>query len=723
MAGVRGEIDTEALLAELTEPQRQAVTHTDGPLLVLAGAGSGKTRVITRRAAYLASEVARPREVLAITFTNKAADEMRNRIVGLGVGRDMTVCTFHSLCARLLRIHHERAGLAPNFTIFDQDDRRNVVKQAVRACELDPKNWPAGPIEGRISNAKNEMLTPEAFAEQASGYYDGVIARIYTAYQQILAEQQGVDFDDLLMRMALLLAEDDQLRDRLEDRYRYVLIDEYQDTNDAQYNITHLLTERRRNLCATGDPDQSIYGWRGANIGNILRFEQDHENAVVVRLEQNYRSTKRILAAASSLIAANIHRKEKTLWTENAEGRRVRQVDCPDGEGEGQFIAGEIAKAIADGRPPSDVAVFYRINALSLDIELALRRAGIAYQVARGQAFYGRKEIKDLLAYVRVLVNPAETTSLRRIINTPPRSIGKTTLGKLDAEAARSGRSLYDVVMDSAAREALGRGSDKVGRFAELLRTLQPLVVGPAAKALTEAFSQSGLRASLVGEERADEVPLENVENLIAEAEKYDRQQPEGSVIGWLEETSLLSDVDSIDDTAGAVTLMTLHAAKGLEFPVVYIIGVEEGLLPFRREADGPADVEEERRLCFVGMTRAKEELTLCHARYRVRHGQTLRNVRSEFLRDLPSDEIERCDDDPDASDGGFAVAERGTRGPEDWLPGVFVLHDEYGIGVIRSIRSWGALNHATVAFEDGEEHSFILEYSDLTRLEPDEIG
>ena len=721
------DIDARTLLADLTEPQRQAVTHTDGPLLVLAGAGSGKTRVITRRAAYVAATVARPYQVLAITFTNKAANEMRERIVRLGVGPDMTVCTFHSICARLLRIHHDRADLPGNFTIFDQADQRAVVKQALHRCELDKRNWPVWRVLSRISQAKNAMQTPEEFAQQAHYWQDRTLARIYTAYEQILAEQAGLDFDDLLLRLAVLLDRDQELRDRLEDRYRYLLIDEYQDTNDAQYRIAHLLTQRRRNLCVTGDPDQSIYAWRGANITNILRFEKDHPDALVVRLEQNYHSTKRILSAASSLISFNINRKEKTLWTENDEGRSVRTVDCPDATVEANLIAGEIATAVANGREPRDVAVCYRINALSLEIELALQRAGIAYQVARGQEFYGRKEIKDLIAYLRVLVNPADATSLRRIINTPARGIGKTTVAKLDALAESSNAALHDVVMNPTTPKELGRSGSKVADFADLLRSLTPLVDAPAAKALSEVFSRTGLRASLLDHQVVDADPCENVENLIVEARRYDQAEPDGSLLGWLEQVSLVSDIDSLDDTTGAVTLLTLHAAKGLEFPVIYIVGLEDGLLPFRRDEETPSDEEEERRLCFVGMTRAKEELTLTHARFRIRHGRELRTMRSPFLDELPREELEWINaQEDDAAGGGRSRRQGGARSTDfaRWRPGTHVHHDEHGIGKIVSIYRGSGQTHAAIQFESGDQQTFILEYADkLTYLEPDEVG
>ncbi len=725
MPSARAEINLNALLSDLTEPQREATTHTDGPLLVLAGAGSGKTRVVTRRAGYLAATVTEPRRVLAITFTNKAANEMRERIERLGVGREMTVCTFHSLCARLLRIHHERAGLAPNFTIYDQADSRTAIKEAVRACDFDPKNWPAARIQHRISQAKNTLMTAPQFAQrEARWWVDKGVAKIYSAYEQLLAKQQALDFDDLLMKTALLLETDEELRARLEDRYRYLLIDEYQDTNEAQYRIAHLLTRQRRNLCVTGDPDQSIYGWRGANIRNILRFEEDHPDAVVVRLEQNYRSTQRILAAAGELIEANVQRKEKRLWTENEPGDQVRVADFDTADAEAEFIADEIGQAADGGRSLNDVAIFYRINALSLPLELALQRRGIAYQVARGQDFYGRKEIKDLLAYVRVTINPADATSLRRIVNTPPRGIGKTTLAKLDDLAARTGRRLYEVVLDPATHQALGRVGERVARFAELLKTLQLFINSPAADALSEVFSRSGLRASLTGEGTVDELPVENVNALIHEARKYDESEPDGSLIGWLEQTSLTSDVDAVDPSAGKVTLMTLHAAKGLEFPVVYMVGLEDGLLPFFREDDdNPVDEEEERRLCFVGMTRAMKRLTLTHARFRQRRGQEKRSVRSPFLRELPAGEVEWVSPDRD-DDGKRRSGPRGL--PDDvehWSVGTLVRHPEFGLGQLVAIRRAGGHTHVGVAFQRGGQETFVLEYADLTRVDHDDVG
>ncbi len=717
------------ILAGLTEPQREAAAHTEGPLLVLAGAGSGKTSVITRRAAYIAATVARPHEVLAITFTNKAAGEMRDRVEALGFGRSMTVCTFHSLCARLLRVYHNAVGLSQNFTIYDQDDSRAVIKRAIRSCEFDSSNWPVSKVQAQISHAKNDLLDPDAFEKNATHWHEEQLSRLYFAYQKILTKEQGLDFDDLLMKTALALQHDEELRARLEDRYRYVLIDEYQDTNEAQYRIAHLLTQKHGNLCATGDPDQSIYGWRGANIKNILRFEEDHEGAKVVRLEQNYRSTKRILSAASRLILANAHRKKKDLWTENPEGKKVRVVECENAEEEADFICAQLRQAMSGGRSANDLAIFYRLSSLSLALELALTRAGVPYQIARGQAFYGRREIKDLLAYIRVLINPADATSLRRIINTPTRGIGKTTVSKLETAAQRTGRSMLDVVMDPAELQALGRGGTRVAEFARLLQELKPYTDGPAADALRSVFDKSGLHASLRGQETVDEIPLENVDNLIAEAKKFDEAEPEGTLVNWLEQTALLGDADTIDEHAGRVTLMTLHASKGLEFPMVFIVGLEDELLPFRRDQDDWGDKEEERRLCFVGMTRTKEELTLTHTRWRMRRGRIQRNVRSPFIEELPAEEIEWL---PEQTDGFSTAGSRhGRSAPsgqlphdiEQWQVGTLVRHPRYDLGQVIAIRRGASRTHATIKFQSGDQQTFVLEFADLTRVDFDEVG
>jgi DNA helicase-2/ATP-dependent DNA helicase PcrA len=717
-----GKPDPRPLLENLTDPQRQAVTHTDGPLCVLAGAGSGKTRVITRRAAYLAATVTEPHRVLAITFTNKAANEMRERIEALGVLGIMTVCTFHSLCARLLRMYHARAGLAPNFTIFDVEDQKKVLKEAIQRCDLSTTNWSPGRVSGVISNAKNELKTPDEFEASADDWSTRTIARIYRAYDAVLAEQQGVDFDDLLLKMARMLRSDDELCERLQRRFTHLLVDEYQDTNRAQYEIARLMTEGHRNLCVTGDPDQSIYGWRGADIRNILDFEKDYPDALTVRLEQNYRSTKRILSAAERLIGHNTQRKDKRLWTENDEGAAVRVAHVTDGQSEAQFLADEIREHRKSGRPLRDIAVFYRINALSRTVEEAMLQAGIPYQVARGVEFYNRREIKDVLAYLRVMVNPADETSLLRIINTPPRGIGPTTVKRLRASAAESGRRLFDVILDAGNVASLGRSAGKVVFFADILRNLASMAEESPRTAVDAAVSQSGIRAALRQEAATNPERLENVEELVSGAAVFQQETPDSTLVDYLEHVSLISDIDAVDSESGCVTLMTLHAAKGLEFPVVYMIGLETGMLPMIRDLDD-GDEEEERRLCFVGMTRAKEVLTLSTAAYRTLHGRTERRIESLFLHELPEDEIEWIDAESDKSD--FDLAKPTPTRPDDldqWEVGTLVRHPKYGLARIQWLVPSANQTRIGLRFRTGEDRTFILEYAGLERVDFDEV-
>ncbi|MFQ6048191.1 MAG: ATP-dependent helicase, partial [Phycisphaerae bacterium] len=532
----------EQLLEDLTEPQRQAVMHRDGPLLVLAGAGSGKTRVITRRVAYLAATGVRPQQILAITFTNKAADEMRQRIAALGAAGGATVGTFHWFCARLLRRYADRAGLQPNFSIFDQTDRLRAIRQAVSQCELASENWPPHRIEAIISNAKNAMLDPERFAEQRQEAEGRTIARIYRQYQTILAQNNALDFDDLLMCVARLLGQHQQLRDELEDRYLYVLVDEYQDTNNAQYVIAHRLTLRRQNICVTGDPDQSIYGWRGANLGNILEFERHYPQARVIRLEQNYRSTKRILRVAGRLISANVQRKQKQLWTHNDEGPKVQVWACDDAVDEARRVAAAIAEMHADGRPLSDFAIFYRINAMTRTLEEALRERALAYQIARGVEFYSRKEIKDALAYLRVMVNPADEVSLLRIINTPPRGIGKTTVERLRAHAGQTGRGLLEIIRCSGQIATLRTASGRLKSFLELLEGLMGLTSGRSVQeVLQQVLERTGLERAVIDREGPDSDAAANLAELVTAAADYDAQHADGSgsLQDWLAQVSL----------------------------------------------------------------------------------------------------------------------------------------------------------------------------------------
>ena len=716
----------EALVDDLNDAQRQAVTHTDGPLLILAGPGSGKTRVVTRRAAYLAQTVALPRQILAITFTNKAALEMRERIESLLAPAGMTVCTFHALCAQLIRIHHEAVGVPANYSILDRDDRRKVLKAAVGLAGLSTTNFPPARVERHISNAKAAMLTPTGFEGIAQNYQDEQIARVYHAYAHLTAEMGALDFDDLLMRIAHLLDAEPDIACAIQDRYRYILIDEYQDTNTPQYIIANALAQTHRNICATGDPDQSIYGWRGADIGNILRFEEDYPESVVVRLEQNYRSTKRILQAADALIAHNVSRKEKSLWTEHEEGPAVRFIEAETSEEEADAVARRIAQQIQNGISPSEIAVFYRINALSRSIEEALIREGIRYQVARGLEFYNRKEIKDVLAYPRVLVNPADSVSLLRIINTPARGIGGTTVQRLLDLAQTRGIPLFDLITGDEDLSSVGRSASKVKAFGALLAQLVHVMEQPPEHALDAIVSQSGLRAhyATLSEVEADVRPVDNINELLNAAVEFRRQFPGASMLDWLQHTALLGDVDGLHDEAGRVTLMTIHAAKGLEFQAVHIVGLEESLLPFEREDDGNGrDLEEERRLLFVGITRAKRELSLSRARYRMLRGRSDRTTVSRFAAELATTGLEQSTLTSKRSPRRRAAPSGEL--PSDielWEVGTLVRHPVHGLGQVMQFRRGARRTQVDVQFQNGLRRAWMLEFAQLERVEYDEV-
>ncbi len=714
---------TSNLLDDLTEPQRAAVTHTDGPLLVLAGPGSGKTRVITHRAAHLAFTVARPHQILAITFTNKAADEMRRRIIELGAGAGMWICTFHSLCARLLRLHGEAIGIDRRFSIFDETDRRTLVREAIGECKLSADNWQPRMVVAAISDAKTRMLTPAAFAEQAYDFTSKAIAKVYEVYQRLLRAQNGCDFDDLLMHVATLLAEHETIRAGLSDRFRYLLIDEYQDTNHAQYLIATRLAEAHRNICATGDPDQSIYAWRGADIQNILDFEADYPSAVTIRLEQNFRSVGSILSAASSLIAKNVRRKPKELWSDNEQGRPVRVWTCDSEQQEAATIAADILRYCDNGGEAGDVAIFYRINALSRVVEDALRSAGIPYQIARGVEFYGRKEIKDVLAYLRAIVNPADALALFRAINTPARGIGKVTIERLRDYAREHDVTVDQAVADAGQNAALKSARKKIAPFAGLLAELRELPPRPVCTTVEAVLLSSGIEASLRNTEDIDNEPLANVYELVNAARQYDQQNPDGSMGEWLHQISLVSDVDAVELSGGHTTLMTLHAAKGLEFPVVYIVGVEESLLPHRRAVQGDeSDLEEERRLCFVGITRAKQQLTLSSATYRMVRGITERTIASRFLHELPSDDVERETFHEERDRSSAHLASHNERDfpvtDAEFIPGQRVRHPEYDDGTVLGLDRRGRSVYIRVLFDDYGKRSFALEHADLVILE-----
>lgn len=631
--------------ADLNPSQWEAVNHLDGPLLVLAGPGSGKTRVIASRIVRLIEEGVAPGQILAITFTNKAAGEMASRVERLLPGRNVWVSTFHRFCARLLRRDAAVVGLQPNFTILDTTDQAQLVRGILADFDIDAKHFKPGKILHRISQAKYHLQTPEAFAsaaqERQGNQLDSLVARVYPVYESLLLKANAVDFDDLLMHVCRLLLENEEIRAELDHRYRYVMVDEYQDTNLPQYQIVRALSHDYPNLCAMGDPDQSIYGWRGAEIGNILRFEHDFPNVRVVRLEQNYRSTQAILRVADRLIAHNVRRKEKILFTENPEGEPVEQLSFIDHREEAFGVAQHILRmAEEEGRPWSDFAVFYRVNALSRELERALARLRIPYQVAAGVAFYERAEIKDLLAYLRLIYNPADRAAFLRVVNTPPRGIGKSTVSKLAAWADREGLTLVEAAR--VANEFPGlkpRATAALKRFAKLIDDLSGTCSSGVAQLLGAVINRTNYGAEWRDSDVESDIQrVANIEELRNAARQYDEQHAADPTLGgFLEETALVADVDSIDETAGMVTLMTLHAAKGLEFPVVFIIGVEENLLPHERSTREGAlsEIEEERRLLFVGTTRAEERLFLTRANMRTMHGKDYPSPPSRFLQEM----------------------------------------------------------------------------------------
>lgn len=742
------------LLNGLNEAQRDAVLFGEGPLLVLAGPGSGKTRVITHRVAQLIrSGKTTERGVLALTFTNKAAEEMRRRIGELIAGPTPTACTFHSLCARLLRLYADRVGRTPRFTIIDQRDRDRILTQVLKDLGNDVLHIVPDAVERRISQFKNELISPEDAAQVATDYQSKVAVETYAAYQELLKTQNAFDFDDLLIELANLLRRDDDVREAMSRRFQYVLVDEYQDTNLAQYAIARALASGHQNLCVTGDPDQSIYGWRGANLDNILNFEADFPRATVVRLEQNYRSTKHILAAADSLIRHNVRRKEKALLTDNPPGRRVKVFCYRDEAAEAQGVAETIRLAVDQGtRRYRDHAIFVRTVSLSRAFEQALSARRIPYQVIGGFAFFERKNVRDLLAYARVVVNPADDSALARIINVPARQIGDTTIGRLRQHARESRIPLRLAIAEAA--QAVGpiggtklsaRTRRALASFDALLSGLDPLAEEPPDRALATILEESGLREGLDPDDPEDQQAIEEFEEILASARLF---QPEGepaTLARFLETLSLSSDTDQLDDRAERVTVMTLHAAKGLEFPVVFMVAFEKNIIPHERHLrDG--DEEEERRLAFVGITRAREDLYLSYTHERTFHGQRMVRSVSPFLQELPKDSLDREDIMMASEIARQRLADHGFRRPAgDWEDsqehsyeepsiqvargasepsnsdrfrvGMMIRHANYGPGQILKLDGVGADRKATIHFASVGTKRFVLEKAPVSPI------
>ena len=750
-------------LADLNEPQRQAVTHRDGPLLVLAGPGSGKTRVITRRAAHLVQTGVPPRNILAITFTNKAANEMRERIETLGVARGMWIHTFHALGVRLIREFGPLADIREGFTIYDESDQKKLLKEAYEMCRISPDTLRMEVTQARISRAKNDLKKPADLMDSGDFFDERMVGRIYEAYEILLRQRNAVDFDDLLMRVAIVLRDHEDVRQRLNVRFRYLLIDEYQDTNHAQYLIARHLSQDHHNICATGDPDQSIYGWRGADLNNILEFERDYPEATVVRLEQNYRSTGHILAAASKLIRNNRKRKHKDLWTTLGEGEPVQSWNFDEGRDEAEQIAATIAELRQQGHSYSDFAIMYRVNAVSRGLEEALRDCGIPYKIARGVEFYNRKEIKDTLAYLRVLVNPDDRVALLRVLDLTA-GIGKTTVLRLVAAADTAHKSLLDVMRTAHDVATLKPAAIKrIRGFIDLFDQLRMFSQGSVADAVSHVLTLSGLEAMLKKErEDGGEDRLANVEELVTAAKRYEEDAETPTLEDFLQRIALTSDQDAIDESAGVVLLMTLHAAKGLEFPVVFVVGLEDGMLPHERSLHG-GDIEEERRLLFVGITRAMKRLYISHARQRLLRGALIPRAASCFLQELPdtavvtqsfseerqsesefgrrfvptddhlsSDEWRaprrkrntvrksEFDDEPVFSPDdptGRAVRAASDSPFAKWKEGMLVQHDRFGVGTVLWVRPGGGQTRASIRFAGVGQKTFVLELAPVRPL------
>ena len=721
----------ERLVEGLNPPQREAVTYGEGPLLVLAGAGSGKTRVLTHRVAYLlATGQARPNQILAITFTNKAAQEMRERVAELvgGVEKRMWVMTFHAACARLLRIEAERLGYKKSFTIYDQADSLRMVKRCLADLEIDTKRYPPRSIQARISDLKNLLIDAETYAEEAVSPFETMVAQAYRSYEKRLLEANAMDFDDLLMRAVNVLELFEDVRERYQDRFRWILVDEYQDTNRAQYRLLQLLSGKHGNLTVVGDDSQAIYGFRGADVRNILEFEKDFPDAAVVKLEQNYRSTQTILSAANGVIANNPHNLDKNLWTEAGDGEKVVVAQLDDEHAEARFVAGEIEGLVTDeGFTRDQIAVFYRTNAMSRVLEDIMVRYELPYQVIGGTKFYERAEIKDAIAYLQLLVNPADAVSFSRVVNSPRRGIGDTSQGRMISHANTTGQTIWEVALAPEAVPGLGAAAIKsVGRFTELVEGLRAdFEEAPVAELLEALLERSGYSDYLKAERTIEaEGRMENLEELVGVAAEFDANRAiEGEsdlapLDEFLQAISLYTDSDDLDRSEAKVTLMTLHNAKGLEYRAVFILGMEEGVFPHSRSLE-EGNEDEERRLAYVGITRARERLWLSHARERRVFGDRSIGIPSRFLAELPEDLVEQEGTDRQAATGWAkgapAPAPRRSGGP-DIGTGDDVVHASFGEGTVTGVEPGGVL---VVRFAgDGSERKLMADYAPIKKVE-----
>ncbi|MGQ0644228.1 MAG: ATP-dependent helicase [Elusimicrobiota bacterium] len=753
----------ERILSDVNPAQREAVLHGEGPLLILAGAGSGKTRVITYRIAHLLSRGVNPWNILAITFTNKAAQELRRRVDALtlpaaapselfprapagGLGRSVWVSTFHSFCAQFLRVEAKALGMDPNYVVYDDDDQRKIIKECLQELSLDETKHKPGQVLAVISRAKDDLLDADSYAIHALAQNDPFrqkAATIYAVYQKKLAQANALDFGDLILKTVVALRDNAAVREKYQQRFRHILIDEYQDTNHAQYLMVKHLVSPPKNLCVVGDDDQAVYSWRGADIRNIMEFERDYPGAKVVKLEQNYRSTEPILAAAHSVIRRNQFRKDKKLWTERTGGEPVRFQEFANEIEEARFIVGETARLLAEGAVQRrDVAVFYRTNAQSRVLEDAFRRENIPYIVVGSVRFYERQEVKDALAYLRLLLNPADSISVKRVVNVPPRGLGKTTLQALENHAALHGTTFYDAIVQAARvpnLTAAARGN--LQKFLDVVRELRPKLESLTASQMVRAIlEQTGYWAHWEG--KVDDDPeaaarLDNLQELVNAAKDFEESSEDKSLAVFLERVSLASDLDAWKEEEGAVTLMTVHLAKGLEFPAVYVTGLEEGLFPIGESAFSQEELEEERRLCYVAMTRARERLMLTSAASRKIYGRSHWNVPSRFVQEAglaivpaagPSPFLPSADRPSSPARGeatrpvvaGFDPDEDASSSYPTRKPlrvGMRVRHPSFGSGEILEKSGSGENVKVTVLFDSGARKNILARYADFEFL------
>lgn len=710
----------QSLLDGLNREQQQAVQHTEGPLLILAGAGSGKTKVLTVRIAYLLAQGVNPYEILAITFTNKAAKEMKSRVEGLvgDVANRIWLSTFHSFCAKFLRFELDNfLGYNSNFTIYDTSDSQVVIKAALKALNLDDKYYPVGAMISAISDAKNKLMFASDYRKQARDFYQQKVADVYEYYERELRKNNALDFDDLLLVAVKLLQSNAAVLDKYSKRFRYVMIDEYQDTNHAQYLLAYLLSSHWKNIAVVGDADQSIYAWRGADIQNILDFEKDYPNCTSIKLEQNYRSTKIILDAANAVIDHNEGRPEKNLWTDKVEGAKIQHFTAQSEHEEAAFIGDTIVKKHdIHGVPYGDMAILYRTNAQSRVLEEALIKRALPYTMVGGTKFYDRKEIKDVLAYLRVLYNPFDDLSLLRIINVPKRSIGATTVSKLQDYARENGTSLFMTLTQLHLVDTIkGKTKEKLEEFGILIFTLVAEMDDKSVLYILEAILDRTSYLAQLEEstDPQDQARAENIGELLSVAKDFQDTNPTGTVEDFLEQVALVNDVDSFEQEESKVTLMTLHAAKGLEFPIVFLGGLEEGLFPHSRTLMNPEEIEEERRLAYVGITRAEKELYISNATTRTVFGRTSSYLPSRFIDEIPAELVDGLrakrripDDIKPTVPRHMSVASRPVTKPiirneviADWKVGDTAIHSKWGNGKVVNVSGEGAGMKLTIEF------------------------